>query len=177
MERKPDWLPGFPVQIYCNRRDTFSRLHRQGGTKAQNTEPCNVDGTSGWKAAAGYGTVRTRRLSKLLEEVHRIELYVKKSNVQAAPNSVRQLCHYGYWHSTCQTSICSHAYHAIDRRVNNAALAVWKKLFPKRYNSDAGAAEGALQSSCTDTKGYDSKTFAVSGRRKMVWYNLCVHHA
>ena len=19
MERKPDWLPGFPVQIYCNR--------------------------------------------------------------------------------------------------------------------------------------------------------------
>ena len=20
MERKPDWLPGFPVQIYCNRR-------------------------------------------------------------------------------------------------------------------------------------------------------------
>jgi hypothetical protein len=22
MERKPDWLPGFPVQIYCNRRQT-----------------------------------------------------------------------------------------------------------------------------------------------------------
>ncbi len=21
MERKPDWLPGFPVQIYCNRRE------------------------------------------------------------------------------------------------------------------------------------------------------------
>ena len=23
MERKPDWLPGFPVQIYCNRRDNL----------------------------------------------------------------------------------------------------------------------------------------------------------
>ena len=21
IEGKPDWLPGFPVQIYCNRRD------------------------------------------------------------------------------------------------------------------------------------------------------------
>ena len=25
MEGKPDWLPGFPVQIYCNRRDTMNR--------------------------------------------------------------------------------------------------------------------------------------------------------
>ena len=23
MERKPDWLPGLPVQIYCNRRTTM----------------------------------------------------------------------------------------------------------------------------------------------------------
>ena len=23
MERKPDWLPGFPVQIYCNRSDNL----------------------------------------------------------------------------------------------------------------------------------------------------------
>lgn len=32
-----------------------------------------------------------------------------------------------------QPSICSHAYHAIDRRVNNTALAVWKRMFPKAY--------------------------------------------
>ena len=24
MEGKPDWLPGFPVQIYCNRRDNVA---------------------------------------------------------------------------------------------------------------------------------------------------------
>ena len=28
-----------------------------------------------------------------------------------------------------QTSICAHAYHAIDRRVNNAALAVSEKRY------------------------------------------------
>lgn len=26
MERKPDWLPGFPVQIYCNRRLFFMSM-------------------------------------------------------------------------------------------------------------------------------------------------------
>ena len=28
MERKPDWLPGFPVQIYCNRSDKYLWDHR-----------------------------------------------------------------------------------------------------------------------------------------------------
>ena len=57
--------------------------------------------------------------------MHRIEL-CQKVNVQAAQiqyvNSVIMgMVQY------LQTSICSHAYHAIDRRVNNAALTVWKK--------------------------------------------------
>ena len=74
-----------------------------------------------------------KKIKKLLEEVHRIEL-CQKVNVQAAQiqyvNSVIVgMAQY------LQTSICSRAYHAIDRRVNNAALAVWKKLYPKRYNS------------------------------------------
>ena len=62
-----------------------------------------------------------------------------------------------------QTSICSHAYHAIDRRVNNAALTVWKKLYPKRYNS----MQVPLKVLCNlpdRHKGYDSKTFAVSAK-------------
>ena len=25
MERKPDWLPGFPVQIYCNKEVKWSK--------------------------------------------------------------------------------------------------------------------------------------------------------
>lgn len=69
-----------------------------------------------------------KKIKKLLEEVHRIEL-CQKVNVQAAQiqyvNSVIMgMAQY------LQTSICSHAYHAIDRRVNNAALTVWKSCTP-----------------------------------------------
>ena len=59
-----------------------------------------------------------------------------------------------------QPSICSHAYHAIDRRVNNAALAVWKKLFPKQYNQ----MQVPLKTLCNlphRHEGYESKTFAI----------------
>ena len=99
-----------------------------------------------------------KKIKKLLEEVHRIEL-CQKVNVQAAQiqyvNSVIMgMAQY------LQTSICAHAYHAIDRRVNNAALAVWKKLYPKRYNS----MQVPLKVLCNlpdRHKGYDSKTFAV----------------
>lgn len=68
-----------------------------------------------------------------------------------------------------QTSICSHAYHAIDRRVNNAALTVWKKLYPKRYNS----MQVPLKVLCNlpdRHKGYDSKTFAVWVEGK--WFGI-----
>ena len=34
MERKPDWLPGFPVQIYCNRRDNLDARIPKLRTKA-----------------------------------------------------------------------------------------------------------------------------------------------
>ncbi len=30
MERKPDWLPGFPVQIYCNRSDVVNSQYKKG---------------------------------------------------------------------------------------------------------------------------------------------------
>ncbi len=59
-----------------------------------------------------------------------------------------------------QPSICSHAFHAIDRRVNNTALAVWKKTFPKQYNQ----MQVPLKTLCNlphRHEGYDSKTFAV----------------
>ena len=66
-----------------------------------------------------------------------MELYTQ-SNTQAAQiqyvNSVIMgLAQY------LQPSICSHAYHAIDRRVNNTALAVWKNLFPETVQPNAGS--------------------------------------
>lgn len=65
--------------------------------------------------------------------------------------------------------ICSHAYHAIDRRVNNAALAVWKKLFPKQYNQ----MQVPLKTLCNlphRHEGYESKTFAIPIEGK--WFGI-----
>ena len=35
MERKPDWLPDFPVLIYCNRRHPMDLIHRPNKTITQ----------------------------------------------------------------------------------------------------------------------------------------------
>lgn len=59
-----------------------------------------------------------------------------------------------------QPSICSHALHVIDRRINNTALAVWKKRFPRHYNKY----QIPMEKLCNlphRHEGYKSKTFAV----------------
>lgn len=109
----------------------------------------------------------SKKIGNLLEQVHRIELF-SKPNTQAAQiqyvNSIiLGLAQY------YQPSICSHAYHAIDRRVNNAALAVWKKLFPKQYNQ----MQIPLKTLCNlphRHEGYESKTFAIPIEGK--WFGI-----
>lgn len=109
----------------------------------------------------------SKKIGNLLEQVHRIELF-SKPNMQAAQiqyiNSIiLGLAQY------YQPSICSHAYHAIDRRVNNAALAVWKKLFPKQYNQ----MQVPLKMLCNlphRHEGYESKTFAIPIEGK--WFGI-----
>lgn len=100
----------------------------------------------------------TGKIRNLSKEVRKIALH-EQANTQAAQiqyvNSVIMgIAQY------IQPSICSHAFHAIDRRVNNTALAVWKKLFPKSYNQ----MQVPLKTLCNlphRHEGYDSKTFAI----------------
>ena len=109
----------------------------------------------------------TKKICNLSKEVRRIGLFTQP-NTQAAQiqyvNSIIMgLAQY------LQPSICSAAYHAIDRRVNNTALAVWKNLFPKRYNQ----MQVPLQTLCTlphRHEGYKSKTFAVEIEGK--WFGI-----
>ena len=68
-----------------------------------------------------------------------------------------------------QPSICSHAYHAIDRRVNNTALAVWKNLFPKQYNQMQVPLK-ELSNLPHRHEGYDSKTLAIQIDGK--WFGI-----
>lgn len=100
----------------------------------------------------------TAKIHRLQDEIRRIGLFTQP-NTQAAQiqyvNSVIMgLAQY------LQPSICSAAYRAIDRRVNNTALFVWKKMFPDRYNQ----MQVPLKMLCNlpqRHEGYDSKTFAI----------------
>ena len=107
---------------------------------------------------------KIRNLSNKVREI----AFCKQSNTQVAKiqevNSIIMgIAQY------LQPSICSHAYHAIDRRVNHTALAVWKKLFPRRYNQ----MQIPLKSLCNlpqRHEGYKSKTFAVKIEGK--WFGI-----
>ena len=109
----------------------------------------------------------TKKINHLQEQVRRIGLF-SQPNTQAAQiqyvNSIIMgLAQY------LQPSICSSAFHAIDRRVNNTALVVWKKMFPRQYNQ----MQVPLKTLCNlphRHEGYDSKTFAVQIEGK--WFGI-----
>ena len=98
------------------------------------------------------------KIRKIADEVREIkkmtERSVQAAQIQRVNSMIIGVAQY------LQPSICSHAFHAIDRRINNTALAVWKKTFPKRYNEY----QVPLKELCNlphRHEGYKSKTFAV----------------
>lgn len=98
------------------------------------------------------------KIQKIADEVRVIgeitERSVQAAQIQRVNSMIVGLAQY------LQPSICSHAFHAIDRRINNTALAVWKRRFPKHYNKY----QIPLEKLCNlphRHEGYKSKTFAV----------------
>ena len=98
------------------------------------------------------------KIQKIADEVRVIgettERSVQAAQIQRVNSMIVGLAQY------LQPSICSHAFHAIDRRINNTALAVWKKRFPKHYN----IYQVPMEKLCNlphRHEGYKSKTFAV----------------
>lgn len=98
------------------------------------------------------------KIQKIADEVRVIgeitERSVQAAQMQRVNSMIVGLAQY------LQPSICSHAFHAIDRRINNTALAVWKRRFPKHYNKY----QIPLEKLCNlphRHEGYKSKTFAV----------------
>lgn len=98
------------------------------------------------------------KIQKIANEVREIgeitERSVQAAQIQRVNSMIVGLAQY------LQPSICSHAFHAIDRRINNTALAVWKRRFPNHYNKY----QIPLEKLCNlphRHEGYKSKTFAV----------------
>ena len=107
------------------------------------------------------------KIRKIADEVRKIgehtERSVQAAQIQRVNSMIVGLAQY------LQPSICSHAFHAIDRRINNTALAVWKRRFPKHYNEY----QIPLERLCNlphRHEGYKSKTFAVPIEGK--WFGI-----
>lgn len=107
------------------------------------------------------------KIQKIANEVREIgeitERSVQAAQIQRVNSMIVGLAQY------LQPSICSHAFHAIDRRINNTALAVWKRRFPKHYNKY----QIPLEMLCNlphRHEGYKSKTFAVPIEGE--WYGI-----
>lgn len=108
-----------------------------------------------------------KKIDNLQNEIRKIELctqpHTQAAHIQYVNSIIMGLAQY------LQPSICSHAFHAIDRRVNNTALAVWKNRFPKQYNQ----MQVPLKELCNlphRHEGYASKTFAIKIEGK--WFGL-----
>ncbi len=107
------------------------------------------------------------KIRKIADEVRKIgehtERSVQAAQIQHINSMIIGVAQY------LQPSICSHAFHAIDRRINNTALAVWKQSFPKHYNEY----QIPLKMLCNlphRHEEYKSKTFAVPIEGK--WFGI-----
>lgn len=109
----------------------------------------------------------TKKIHGLQDEVRKIGkmegLEAQAGQIQYVNSAIMGIAQY------LQTSICSHAYHTIDRRIDLTALAVWKGLYPKTYNQ----MQVPLKQLCNLPQrhaGYDSKTFAIKVEDK--WFGI-----
>ena len=99
----------------------------------------------------------TRKISNLHS------LNAKAAQIQYINSVILGLAEY------LKTSICSSAYHAIDRRLNMTALSVWRKMYPKSYQ-EMQVAMNQLCNLPQRHAGYDSKTFALKIDEK--WFGI-----
>lgn len=109
----------------------------------------------------------TKKIHGMQEEVRKIgrcsELYEQVGLIQRVNEMIMGVAQY------IQTSICSCAYHTIDRRIDLTALAVWRKMYPKSYLRYQIPLK-QLSNMPQRHSGYDSKTFAVMVNGK--WFGI-----
>ena len=108
-----------------------------------------------------------RKTDKIKEAIRTIQTYEaptsRAAKIQEINSMIMGIAQY------LQPSICSHAYNIIDRKVNNTALAVWKRMYPHSYNQ----MQIPLQNLCNlphRHQGYTSKTFAI--KVEGFWFGL-----
>ena len=95
MERKPDWLPGFPVQIYCNKGVIMPDFHVVSSYVPSGDQPEAIDalanglerGIPEQTLLGVTGSGKTYTMAKVIERVQRPTLVLAHNKTLAA-----QLC-------------------------------------------------------------------------------------
>lgn len=109
----------------------------------------------------------TKKIKTLCKEIRDIRTYfevnMRAAQIQYINSVIMGIAEY------LSPSICSHAYHAIDRRVNNSAFSTWKRMYPKSYNTYQIPLK-QLSNLPHRHNGYESKTFAVPIEGK--WFGI-----
>jgi group II intron reverse transcriptase/maturase len=102
----------------------------------------------------------TEKIRKVSEEIRKIHsLTVNKDNIRVAQITLVNSMIMGlaeYW----KVGICSPAFKAIDRRINLSAFAVWKRIYPDKYNQMQIPLE-KLHNLPHRHEGYKTTTFAI----------------
>lgn len=109
----------------------------------------------------------TKKIKALCKEIRCIREYsepnMRAAQIQYINSVIMGIAEY------LSSSICSHAFHAIDRRVNDSALSTWRRMYPKQYNAYQVPLE-RLSNMPQRHQGYTSKTFAVPIEGK--WFGI-----
>ncbi len=102
------------------------------------------------------------KIRNLSNEVRNISLYTlpntRAAQIQYVNSIIMGIAQY------IRPSICSHAFHAMDRRVNNTALAVWKKLWLEHHVELGADARGNISRIENALTALDKKLGALNTR-------------
>ncbi len=98
------------------------------------------------------------KVKKLCKEIQDIRMYAEPNSrvaqIQYINSVIMGIAEY------LRPAISAHAFHAIDRRVNNSAFSAWKRMYPDKYNAWQIPLKD-LSNLPHRHEGYISKTFAI----------------
>lgn len=155
-----DWYVG---RKYCN-------PHRQCKYKCNDTRRLKWSGvnpTYNFRYADDWVILTFTKRKALCNEIRDIRNYsevnARAAQIQYINSVIMGIAEY------ISSSICSHALHVIDRRVNDSAFSTWKRMYPKQYNTYQIPLE-KLSNLPQRHEGYKSTTFAIPIEGK--WFGI-----
>lgn len=111
----------------------------------------------------------SKKIKNICKEIRKLKMYtsdsMKIAQIMYINSVIMGIAEY------IKTGISGHAFHVIDRRINNCCLSVWKRLYPKTYNQMQTSLEN-LSNLPHRHNDYISKTFAMKYEDKWIGFTM-----